>query len=266
MEAPAVHIKNELHLLEEACRIVAQTFELLERYITPGRRTLELDQIAEDFIRSQDAEPAFKGYRVGNLVYPYTLCVSINDAVVHGMPGDAVLQEGDIVSIDCGCKKNGYYGDSAYTFAVGKISEEKARLLRVTHEALWKGIEQAVVRNKVYHISRAIQEHVERNGFSVVRELVGHGIGKKLHDEPPIPNFVPPLLHRSQFPNVKLRQGQALAIEPMVNAGKPDVVTDADGWTVRTVDHSPSAHFEHTVVVQDGYPLVLTQWKEESRN
>ncbi len=260
MEAVAVHTTTELHLLEAACRVVAGTFEVVAKYIEPGRETRELDQIAEDYIRSQGAEPAFKGYRVGNLVYPYTLCISVNDAVVHGLPGPYRLQEGDIVSIDCGCKKDGYYGDAAYTFAVGEISEEKQRLLAVTEAALWKGIAQAVSRNKVYHISRAIQEYVEAHGFSVVRELVGHGIGRRLHDDPPIPNFVPPLLHRSQFPNVKLRAGQALAIEPMVNAGAPDVKTDPDGWTIRTVDGKPSAHFEHTVVVQDKEPLVLTLW------
>ncbi len=255
-----MHTATELHLLEAACRVVAGTFEMLAKYIEPGRQTLELDRIAEDYIRSHQAEPAFKGYKVGNLIYPYTLCISVNDAVVHGLPGTYRLQEGDIVSIDCGCRKAGFYGDAAYTFAVGKISEEKQRLLDVTEKALWRGIEQAVSRHKVYHISRAIQEYVEAHGFSVVRELVGHGIGRRLHDDPPIPNFVPPLLHRSQFPNVKLRAGQALAIEPMVNAGTPDVRTDADGWTIRTADGKPSAHFEHTVVVQDKEPLVLTLW------
>lgn len=244
--------------MEEACRIVADTLQLAGKYVAPGITTIELDKIAEDYIRSKGGEPAFKGYRVGNLTYQYSLCISVNDEVVHGLPSNRTLVEGDIVSIDCGVKKNDYFGDSAFTFPVGAISEEKQLLLKVTQEALMLGVEQAVTGNKVYQISGAVQGHVEKHKFSVVRDLVGHGIGKKLHDEPPVPNFVPPLLYRSQYPNVKLKAGQGLAIEPMVNAGTFRVKTDADRWTVRTADGRPSAHFEHTVIVQDAKPLILT--------
>lgn len=244
--------------MEKACRIVAETIQLVGKHIAPGIATIELDKIAEDYIRSKGGVPAFKGYRVGHLAFPYSLCISVNDAVVHGFPNSHPLQEGDIVSIDCGVQKDGYYGDSAFTFAVGSISEEKQQLLKVTQESLMLGIEQAVTGNKLYQISEAVQRHVEKHRFSVVRDLVGHGIGKQLHEEPPVPNFVPALLHRSQYPNVKLRSGQGLAIEPMVNAGIFRVTTDDDGWTVRTADGKPSAHFEHTVIVQDTQPLILT--------
>lgn len=249
---------NAVSAIEQACRIVAETIQLVGRHITPGVTTIELDKIAEDYIRSKGGEPAFKGYRVGNLIFPNSLCISVNDEVVHGLPGDRKLVEGDIVSIDCGVLKNGYYGDSAFTFPVGEISEEKKLLLKVTQESLMLGIEQAITGNKVYQIAQAVQQHVEKHRLSVVRDLVGHGIGRHLHEDPAIPNFVPPLLHRSQYPNVKLRAGQGLAIEPMVNSGSFRVKTDADGWTVKTADGKPSAHFEHTVIVQNSQPLILT--------
>lgn len=251
-------VVDAIEKMEKACRIVADTIQLVGKHIAPGIATIELDKIAEDYIRSKGGVPAFKGYSIGRLVFPYSLCISVNDAVVHGFPNDRLLQEGDIVSIDCGVQKDGYYGDSAYTFPVGSISEEKQRLLKVTQEALMLGIEQAVAGNKLYQISGAIQRHVEKNRFFVVRDLVGHGIGKQLHEEPPVPNFVPALLHRSQYPNVKLRLGQGLAIEPMVNVGTLKVTTDDDGWTVRSADGTPSAHFEHTIIVQDSQPLILT--------
>lgn len=249
---------SAVNAIEQACRIVADTIQLVGKHIAPGVTTIELDKIAEDFIRSKGGEPAFKGYEVGHLIFPNSLCISVNDEVVHGLPGNRQLEEGDIVSIDCGVQKNGYFGDSAFTFPVGSISEEKQLLLRVTQESLMLGVEQAVAGNKIYQIAGAVQRHVEKHRFSVVRDLVGHGIGKHLHEEPPVPNFVPPLLHRSQYPNVKLQSGQGLAIEPMVNAGTFKVITDDDGWTVRTADGRPSAHFEHTVIVQNSQPLILT--------
>jgi len=257
---PASLVKSieEIKLIEQACRIVAETLALLEKYVKPGVETIELDKIAEDYIRSKNAEPAFKGYKVDNKEYKHTLCISIDEEVVHGIPGNRVLKEGEIVSLDCGVKKDGYYGDSAVTYPVGKISEEKERLLNVTQEALNLGIEAAVEGNKVYDISRAIQQYVEKNGFSVNRELVGHGIGKRLHEEPPIPNFVPPLLARKQYPNIKLLKNMTIAIEPMVNMGDYKVLTKEDGWTVVTADGKPSAHFEHTIVVTDSKPIVLT--------
>ncbi len=249
---------DEIHLIEEACRIVAEVLSLLEKYVKPGVETIELDKIAEDYIRSKDAVPAFKGYVVERKVYPYTLCVSVDEEVVHGMPGNRKLNEGEIVSIDCGVKKKGYYGDSAVTYPVGKISPDKEKLLKVTEQSLYLGIEAAVEGNKVYDISRAIQEYVESNGFSVTRELVGHGVGRQLHEEPPIPNFVPPLLARKQYPNIKLVSNMTLAIEPMVHMGGYKVVTKEDGWTVCTADGLPAAHFEHTVLVTKGKPVVLT--------
>jgi methionyl aminopeptidase len=253
-----IRTAEEIGLIEKACRIVADTLSLIEKYIAPGIETIELDKIAEDYIKSLNAYPAFKGYKVDDKYYPNTLCISIDEEVVHGIPGNRKLKEGEIVSVDCGAKLNGYYGDSAYTFPVGEITEEKKRLLQVTQESLMLGIEQAVDRNKVYDISRAVQDYCESKGYSLTRELFGHGIGSKLHEEPSIPNFVPPLLHRGNFPNMKLYTGMALAIEPMVHAGAHQVKTLKDGWTVVTSDNSPAAHFEHTVIVQDGKPLILT--------
>lgn len=249
---------EEIKLIEQACRIVADTLTLLEKYIKHDVVTIELDKIAEDFIRSKGAKPAFKGYLVDGKYYPNTLCLSIDEEVVHGLPGSRKLKEGQIVSIDCGAEKDGYFGDSAVTYAVGHISDEKKRLMQITEEALFHGIEKAIAGNKIYDISRSIQTFVESHGYSVTRELVGHGIGKKLHEEPPVPNFVPPLLHRSKYPNIKLTSGMALAIEPMVHAGKKEVITAKDGWTVITSDRLPAAHFEHTVIVRDNKPIILT--------
>ncbi|MCX7879350.1 MAG: type I methionyl aminopeptidase [Ignavibacteria bacterium] len=249
---------DEIHLIEKASRIVAETLSLLEKYIKPGIETIELDKIAEDYILSKNALPAFKGYRADNREYNFTLCISIDEEVVHGIPSNRKLKEGEIVSIDCGVQKDGFYGDSAVTYPVGKIHSEKKRLLEVTQKALDLAIEVAIEGNKVYDISRTIQSYVEKNGFSVNRELVGHGIGKNLHEEPPVPNFVPPLLARKKFPNLKLYKNMTLAIEPMVNMGDYKVKTLEDGWTVVTADGSPSAHFEHTVVVDNGKAIVLT--------
>ncbi|MGA2297447.1 MAG: type I methionyl aminopeptidase [FCB group bacterium] len=258
IQAPYVKNENEIILIEKACRIVADTLSLLEKYVEPGIETIEIDKIAEDYILSQGAKPAFKGYVVDRKKFPNTLCISIDKEVVHGIPGKRKLEEGQIVSLDCGCEKDGYFGDSAVTYRVGIVSEEKENLMKVTEESLRLGIEQAVTRNKIYDISRAIQEFVEKNGYSVIRELVGHGIGKHLHEEPPVPNFVPPLLHRNKYPNIKLFKGMTLAIEPMVHAGTRQVFTGNDGWVVYTADGKPAAHYEHTVVVDDGKPIILT--------
>jgi methionyl aminopeptidase len=244
---------EEIELIRESSRIVADVLKLVGSQIRPGITTLELDRSAEDYIRSMDGEPAFKGYGwdKSNL-FPATLCMSIDDEVVHGIPSKRVLKDGDLLSIDVGAKKNGFYGDGAWSFAVGEVSEEKKKLMRVTEESLLKGIEQAVVGKRVHDISNAVQQYVEANGFSVVRDLVGHGVGKKLHEEPSVPNYGDP------GTGPALKDGMTLAIEPMVNAGTWRVKVAADGWTVLTADGKPSAHFEHTVAIKNGKAEILT--------
>ena len=230
---------DEIEAIRASAQLVAQTLEMLEREVKPGRTTGELDRLAETFIRDRGGRPAFKGYRG----FPAAICPAVNEEVVHGIPGDRVLREGDIVGLDVGVEMNGYYGDAAITVPVGRVSGEAENLLRVTREALLKGIAQARAGNRVGDISHAIQSHAERHGYSVVRALVGHGIGREMHEEPQVPNYGPP----ERGP--RLMAGQVLAIEPMVNLGGYDVVTQPDGWTVVTKDGSLSAHFEHTVAI-----------------
>ena len=245
---------REIELIRESSKIVAEVIALLGSRIKPGVFTRELDEIAERYIRSRSASPAFKGYGHDKRnLFPGSLCISIDDVVVHGIPNGQRLEEGQIVSIDVGVRRNGYYGDGAKTFAVGRISDEKARLMRVTEESLYKGLEKAVAGNHLHDISFAVQKYVEAHGFSVVRDLVGHGVGKNLHEEPAIPNYGDP------GTGVKLKEGMVLAIEPMVNAGKYKVEHDSDGWTVRTADKKPSAHYEHTVAIRKGEPDILTR-------
>jgi methionyl aminopeptidase len=241
--------KHELDLMREAGRIVAMTHRELAKVIGPGITTKELDQIADDFIRSQGATPSFKGYHG----YPASICTSVNDELVHGIPGNRVLKEGDIISIDIGACIHGYHGDSAWTYPVGTISEEAARLLKVTEESLYKGIEQATTSNRLTDISHAIQTYVEAQGFSIVRDYVGHGIGREMHEDPQVPNFGPP----GRGP--RLKAGMVLAIEPMVNAGSYHVRTLEDNWTVVTVDGQYAAHFEHTVAITEDGPEILTK-------
>jgi methionyl aminopeptidase len=251
-----VPVKNtrEISLMKESCRIVAEVLVLVGSRIAPGVLTRDLDRVAEEYIRSRGGEPAFKGYgHDRSNLFPGTLCVSIDDEVVHGIPGGGKIEEGQVVSIDVGVKKGGFYGDGARTFAVGRVSEEKSRLLRVTEEALLLGIAQARSGNHLHDVSAAVQRHVEAAGFSVVRDLVGHGIGKNLHEDPAIPNYGEP------GTGVLLKEGMALAIEPMVNAGTARVRVGDDGWTVRTADGKPSAHFEHTIVVTKGEAEILTR-------
>ena len=248
-----IKTKKEIDLIRESCRIVAETLQLVGSNVKVGVSTIELDQIAEDYIRSNNAIPAFKGYSQGGLPgFPGSVCTSLNDAVVHGIPGSVKLKEGDIISLDVGVLKNNYYGDAAITVAVGKISKEKKKLLEVTKKSLYLGIEQAKSGNKIHDISSTVQEYVEQNGFSIVRDLCGHGVGKFLHEDPAIPNF------GKKGTGPKLKNGMTLAIEPMVNAGVCNVSTAADGWTVLTTDGSPSAHFEHTILVMDNSPEILT--------
>ncbi|MDH4070965.1 MAG: type I methionyl aminopeptidase, partial [Ignavibacteria bacterium] len=224
--------------MRESCRIVAEVLALVGSRVAPGTPTRELDALAEDWILSRGGEPAFKGYGSDrNNLFPASLCISIDDEVVHGIPDGRVLREGQVVSIDVGVRKNGFYGDAARTFPVGTVSEEKLRLLAVTEESLIKGIEKAAAGNHLHDISAAVQEFVEKAGFSVVRDLVGHGIGKELHEEPPVPNF------GSKGTGIRLVEGMVFAIEPMVNTGSHKVEEGEDGWTIRTVDRKPSAHF-----------------------
>lgn len=246
--------KREIELIRESCRLVAEVLKLVGAQIKPGVTTLALDKLAEDYIRTFGGLPAFKGYgsQKDNL-FPATLCTSIDSEVVHGIPSTRVLKDGEIVSIDVGVKKDGYYGDGAWSFPVGDISAEKQHLLEVTRVALGKGIEKALEGNRVHDISFAVQSHVEANGFSVVRELVGHGVGKELHEPPNVPNFGKP------GTGPELKNGMTLAIEPMVNFGNYQVSMEADGWTVVTRDGLPSAHFEHTIAIIDGHPEILTQ-------
>lgn len=249
-----IKTKQEIELIRGSSKIVADVLKLIRTYVKPGVTTLELDRVAEDFIRSFKAEPAFKGYGTNKKnLFPATLCTSIDSEVVHGIPAKRVLREGEILSVDVGVKKDGWYGDGAYSFAVGEVSKEKQRLLKATEEALYKGIEQAVVGNRIHDISYAVQERIEAEGFSVVRDLVGHGVGEELHEEPSVPNFGKP------GTGIKLEEGMTLAIEPMVNAGKWQVRVAPDGWTIVTEDGRPSAHFEHTIAIVNGKAEILTQ-------
>jgi methionyl aminopeptidase len=241
--------EEEIAKIAHACRIVGETFEHLKDFIRPDVTTKELEKKAEDYIIRAGGVPAFKGYRG----YPASICTSLNNQVVHGIPSGTRLRDGDIVSIDLGVSVDGFYGDAALTFPVGTIGREAERLLKVTHEALWAGIEATRAGVRVSDVGSAIQNHVEANGFSVVRTFVGHGIGKNLHEEPQIPNYGTP------GRGVRLREGMTLAIEPMVNAGGYDVVVLDDGWTAVTSDGSLSAHFEHTVVVREDGARVLTR-------
>jgi len=241
---------EEIEILREANQIVANTLRLLAEKMEVGCTTLHLDTLAEKFCRQCGAEPAFKGYRG----FPGSLCVSINEQVVHGIPSKkVVVRDGDIVSIDFGVKYRGYYGDSAVSLSVGKLEPRKKELLEVTRQALYQGISQALPGNRINDISTAVQEYVEKHGFSVVRQFVGHGIGSQLHEAPEIPNYSRP----ERTP--KLLPGMVLAIEPMVNMGTHAVDVLRDGWTVVTRDRAPSAHFEHSVAVTDGEPLILSE-------
>ncbi len=245
--------KREIDYIRESCQIVAETLQLVKRYTKPGVSTLELDKIAEDWIRSNDAVPAFKGYKqYGVMDFPGTICASIDEVVVHGIPSNRVLKEGEIFSVDIGVIKNNYYGDAALSIAIGDISKEKKKLMDVTEKSLYKGIEAAKVNNRIGDISAAVQDYVESFGFSIVRDLCGHGVGKKLHEDPQIPNFG----KKNTGPLIK--NGMTLAIEPMVNTGTYKVNVEKDGWTVVTADRKPSAHFEHSIAIINGKPEILT--------
>ncbi|MFO7890805.1 MAG: type I methionyl aminopeptidase [bacterium] len=240
--------KDEISKLKESAIVLVNAFKAVFDKLEAGIKTKELDQVVEKEIKHWGAIPAFKGYRG----FPASICVSINDEVVHGIPGDRIVQEGDIVSIDMGVKLNGFFSDAARTFKVGKISEDKKRLLQVTKKSLYLGIEEFQKGNRLSDISHKIQSYVEKKGFSIVRELVGHGIGTSLHEDPQIPNYGSP--HHGPL----LKAGMVFAIEPMVNMGEKEILFDDDGWTVRTLDKKPSAHFEHTVLLTENGPEILT--------
>jgi len=239
---------EDIEFLRENNQIVSKTLAELGRMIRPGVTTLELDKRAEEFIRDHGAEPGFLGY--GG--FPNSICTSVNDAVVHGIPSDYQLQEGDIVSIDCGTIKNGFYGDSAYTFTVGEVESQVSSLLKATKESLFKGIEQAIAGNRVGDISWAVQHHAESAGFSVVREMVGHGLGANMHESPEIPNYG----KRGKGP--QLKEGLVICIEPMINMGTRNIKQDRDGWTIRTMDGKPSAHFELALAIRNGEADILS--------
>jgi len=247
-----IHYKSaeEIELIRESSLLVAKTHGEIAKIIAPGVKTIELDKLAETFIRDNGGIPAFLNY--GG--FPYSLCISLNDQVVHGFPGSYVLKEGDLVSVDCGAILNKYYGDSAFTFAIGEVSDQIKTLMRVTRECLDLGIEKAVVGNRIGDIGYAVQEHAEKNGFGVVKELVGHGVGLQLHEKPEVPNY------GKRGSGIKLEEGMVIAIEPMINAGRAGVKFWDDGWTVSTSDKKPSAHYEHTVAVKKGKADILSSF------
>ena len=248
--------KEEIELMRESALMVSRTLAIVAREVKPGVTPSFLDKLAEEFIRDNGGVPAFKGYKGHNGApdFPATLCMSINEAVVHGIPTSVPLKEGDIISVDCGVKKNGFYGDHAYTFAVGNIKPEVQKLIDVTKECLYLGIEKMISGNRIGDISYAIQQHAEKNGYGVVRELVGHGLGKSLHEEPEVPNYG----KRGSGP--KITEGMVLAIEPMINMGTKNIKQLKDGWTIITADSKPSAHFEHDVAVVNGKPEILSTY------
>ncbi|QQL48514.1 type I methionyl aminopeptidase [Mucilaginibacter ginkgonis] len=245
-----IHFKSadEIELIRKSAQLVSKTLAEVAKVIGPGVKTASLNKMAEEFIRDNGGVPAFLNYHG----FPYSLCISPNDQVVHGFPNEKELQDGDIISIDCGVILNKFYGDSAYTFAIGEVSEETQKLLRVTQECLRLGIEKAVTGMRVGDIGFAVQDHAERCGFGVVKELVGHGVGLQLHEKPEVPNY------GKRGSGVKLEEGMVIAIEPMINAGRAGVKFWNDGWTVSTTDGKPSAHFEHTVAVKKGRADVLS--------
>jgi methionyl aminopeptidase len=246
-----VHYKNpdEIEYIKKSSLLVSNTLTALVEYIKPGQTTQKLDEVAETFINDHRAKPAFKGYRG----FPASLCISINEQVVHGIPSNREIKEGDIISVDCGVEKDGYFGDSAFTFPVGVISDEVKKLLQITYNSLFLGIEKAVTGNRVGDIAYAIQDYTQfKNKYGVVRDLIGHGVGKNLHEEPDVPNY------GKRGKGLMLKEGLTIAIEPMINMGTHEVKTLSDKWTVVTKDGKPSAHFEHTVAVRRGKAEILS--------
>jgi methionyl aminopeptidase len=242
---------QQIELMRQSCLLVGETHAVIAKLIQPGATTAHLDAVAEEFIRDNGGVPSFKNYHG----YPFATCISVNDAVVHGFPNTNQLKDGDLISVDIGVFKNGYHGDSAYTYAIGNVNDEVKQLMKITKQSLFKGIEKAVAGNRVGDIAYAIQEHTERkHGYGVVRELVGHGLGIELHEDPQVPNY------GKRGSGAKLKEGMVIAIEPMINLGKKNVITDADGWTIRTQDGKPSAHYEHDVHITKGEADILSSF------
>lgn len=248
--------EDEIELLRQSNLLVGKTLAELAKIIKPGVTTKELDKVAEEFIRDHGAEPTFKGFpNPYGSAFPASICTSVNEQVVHGIPSDVVLRDGDIVSVDCGTYMNGFCGDSAYTFSVGDVDEEVLNLLRTTKEALYLGIQNAVQGKRLGDIGYSIQQHCEKKSYGVVREFVGHGIGKKMHEDPQVPNF------GKRGTGAMLKQGMCIAIEPMITLGERQIVMERDGWTVRTRDRKVAAHFEHTVAVRSGKADILSSFQ-----
>jgi methionyl aminopeptidase len=246
---------HEIALIKQNGILLGKTHAEVAKYIKPGVTTNQLNKIAEEYIQDNNAHPSFKGYVVGSRKFPGALCISVNDVVVHGLPSEYILKDGDIVSVDCGVYLNGFHADSAYTYAVGNISKEVEDLLMATKESLYLGISKATDGMRVGDVSFEIQNYCESKGYSIVRELVGHGVGRKIHEDPEVPNYG----KRGAGP--KLKEGMVIAIEPMVNLGKKYVAQGNDGWTIKTKDGMPSAHFEHTVAIRKGKAEILTTFE-----
>ncbi|PKP52741.1 MAG: type I methionyl aminopeptidase [Bacteroidetes bacterium HGW-Bacteroidetes-1] len=246
-----IKTEEEIELQRESSLLVGKTLAEVAKNIKPGVKTKKLDELAETFIRDHHAKPGFKGY--GG--FPATLCISVNDEVVHGIPGESYLNDGDIVSVDCGVLKNGFFGDSAYTFSVGNVAKEVVDLMERTKQSLYLGIEQAVDGKRIGDIGYAIQSYIEPFGYGIVRELVGHGVGRQLHEKPEVPNY------GRRGTGVRLSSGMVIAIEPMINLGKRNVSQDTDGWTIRTSDRLPSAHYEHTVAIRNNKADILSSFE-----
>jgi methionyl aminopeptidase len=247
-----IKTKEDISRLRQSSLLVGKTLAEVARHLKPGISTKDLDVIAEEFIRDSGAVPAFKGY--GG--FPATLCISINDEVVHGIPGKRTLKDGDIVSLDCGTVLDGFYGDSAYTFGIGEISQELQDLLARTKASLYLGIEQAIAGNRIGDIGSAVQTYVESFGYGVVRDLVGHGIGKRLHEKPEVPNY------GKRGSGIMLQEGMVICIEPMINLGRKNIIQESDGWTIRTSDRKPSAHFEHEIAIGKDKADILSSFEE----
>ncbi len=254
-----IHLKSERDIaaMRRSAALVGEVLTEVARRVRPGVATIELDRVAEEIVRDAGARPAFKGYRISRTddPFPATLCISVNDVVVHGFPSPAPLEEGDIVSVDCGVELDGYFGDYAYTFAVGEISAEKQTLLEDTKQSLYEGIKNGLHGRRIGDIAFAVQSYCESRGYGVVRDLVGHGLGKSLHEDPQVPNV------GRRGVGKKLKAGMTICVEPMITGGTSVVVVDADGWTVRTADGEPAAHYEHTILINRGEPTVLSSFE-----